>query len=131
MVNCCTRSGQTGFIIIFVKSYKIYGIGSNEYGQFGFENEIESNDYSDTVRQWQTLYQMESLIDDYIDISLYCETQSILIKQSNNSLYVAGDNKNDHLGVDTDGEIYEFTRIQLKILILHQGEVHVIITHLY
>ena len=87
----------------YIKAYIIFGSGMNKFSQFGDFKQLENT-------KWKQLYQLESLLNDYNDV--YFNSESILVKTSSNSLYVAGSNINNYLGIDTNEiNIKSFTKI--------------------
>ena len=72
-------------IIIYIKTYILFGNGENRDGQLGFKKTSSFKE-----NEWKRLNDFEKLINNPNDI--YCNGLSIMVKYSDNLLYGAGDN---------------------------------------
>ena len=89
----------------YLMKYLIFGIGTNESGQFALG-------HKNKVQKWTELSSFEEIISSLDNI--YMSFRNIMIISSNNQIYVAGENRKGSLGLNSSESITTFTKLDIK-----------------
>ena len=104
MLNIEIADDIKNIIILYVKTYLIYGIGINASYQLGIKKR--------NIKKWRRLYDMESLL--FNPKRIYVSARSLSVITRNDLIYSVGDNPSHKLGINVKKHIQQLTVIPIN-----------------